>query len=89
MLRHGIPIQEVTLPRDYDADIIFMSTPGEVPEIEVREACIYCNYNYSNFLELEPWDRALCVAQYRLHHLIEQHANSAAQEAATAKTRTG
>jgi hypothetical protein len=54
-----------------------------VPEIEEREAAIFCGYTWKEWQEfslLDPegrWNRAAGIAHYRLHHLIEQHIDDA------------
>lgn len=47
--------------------------PGLVPLYEEREAAVYGHYNWREWRELEPQERAFAVAQYRMHHLIELH----------------
>lgn len=34
---------------------------------------IYCNYNWSEWMQLDWSERARAVAQYRSHNLIEAH----------------
>lgn len=53
---------------------------GLVPEYEAREAAVYCNYKPKEFYELDWWEKASCVAQYRLHRIVEMHAQDAVNE---------
>lgn len=49
-----------------------------VSEYECREACIFANYNWSVWLtELDIYERATCVAHYRIHNAIESNINDA------------
>ena len=54
-----------------------------MPEIEEREAAIFCGYTWKEWLEFDlldqegRWNRASGIAHYRLHYLIEQHVNDA------------
>lgn len=56
---------------------------GLVPELEEREAAIFCGYTWKEWQEfslLDPigrWERASCIAHYRLHNLIQQHTEDA------------
>lgn len=56
-----------------------------VPEYEAREAAVYCHYNYTEFLELDPFERAKCVAQYREHFRIEANMSDAAESSSRSK----
>lgn len=81
--RNGTPLKEYPLKKKYESGIIILSDdPSLVAEYEAREAAIYCHYNYTEFLELHPWERAKCVAQYREHYRIEANMNDAAETAA-------
>jgi hypothetical protein len=51
--------------------------PELVSPFEEREAAVYCHYRPTEFAELPEDERAACIAQYRLHHLVEQHAEDA------------
>ena len=55
--------------------------PDCVPIFEEREAAVYCHHNPSEFRALPVEERAACVAQYRLHNLIETHTNDAINKA--------
>lgn len=54
-----------------------------MPEIEEREAAIFCGYNWKEWQEfslLEPagrYERAAGVAHFRMHALIERHTEEA------------
>ena len=50
---------------------------GWVSELELREAAVYCHYSPKELFELDWRERAACVAQYRLHRLIELHSEDA------------
>ncbi len=52
-----------------------------VPEFEEREAAVYCHYAPLEFEGLPVEERARCVAQYRLHRLVELHAEDAVNAA--------
>lgn len=77
MLRNGNPIQDHPLRKRVNTGIGMESNGITVPDFECREACVYCNYNYRQWLELSPYERAECVAQYRLHNLIDAHVSDA------------
>jgi len=58
-----------------------------VPDLELRESAVYCHYTPVEFTDL-PWqERAACVAQYRLHRLIEMHMQDAINEASERRMR--
>ena len=59
--------------------------PGYVAEFELREAMVYCNLNWLQWLSVPADERAKCVAQYRLHYLVEAHSSDAARAQATRK----
>ena len=50
---------------------------GLVPDYEMREAAVYCNYNLTEWDSLTGDEKAFCVAQYRIHNLIDAHVNEA------------
>jgi len=79
--RHGTPIQLLHLRRHVDVGIVIDSQDGIVPEYEDREACVFSNYNWTNWLELTGMERAYAVAHYRMHHTIEAHINDAYDKA--------
>jgi hypothetical protein len=68
---------------------------GVVPEIEEREAAIFCGYTWKEWLEFsltEPegrYNRASGIAHYRLHFMIEAHRDDAINDAMDAKSRGG
>ena len=51
--------------------------PGVVPVFEELEACRFANYNYQEWLKLEPEERAIHAAFYRISKLIELHGQDA------------
>lgn len=55
--------------------------PGYVPLFEEREAAVFCHYTPAGFHELPLEERAACVAQYRIHQLIETHVSDAVNKA--------
>lgn len=57
----------------------------EVPEYECREACVYANYNWRDWQDLDWYERAAAVGQYRMHHLIESHVQDKVQKEAARK----
>lgn len=79
----------IKLKQRLRSGISFEETAGQVPEFEAREACIYTNYNWSEWIELEVDERALLIAQYRMHNLIEAHVNDAASRKSEAGSRQG
>ena len=60
---------------------------GWAPEFEIREAAVYCNYTPDGFRRLDWWERACCVAQYRLHQMVELHSSDAVNAAAEREMR--
>lgn len=66
--------------------ISFTETAGQVPEYEAREACIYSNYNWMQYQELDWQERAYTIAQYRMHNLIEAHISDASHRASEINT---
>lgn len=65
-----------------DAGIqIVPAMPGQVPEIECREAAVYTGVTWREWTTLlTAYDREYAVAHYRMHLLIEAHVNDAAQK---------
>lgn len=75
-----MPIEDCPLANLIQAGIRFRSEGGLVPEIEEREAAIFCGYRWSEWLNL-PWtERSNSVAHYRLHYMIDAHGESARVE---------
>ena len=74
----GVPIQNLYLPDRLNLEINYETFYGCVSEMEAREAAIYCNYTLAEFDELPYSEKALSIAQYRLHNLIEAHVSYAA-----------
>lgn len=48
-----------------------------VTEYECREAAIFSLYNWTEWLGLQPDERATCVAHYRLNKAIEANVHDA------------
>lgn len=78
MTREGIPIHLHPLPRTVNSGIVVGQANGEVSEYDCRESCVYAHYNWMQWIELHWWERSMCVAQYRIHLLIDAHVNAAA-----------
>lgn len=57
---------------DYGVEI-----EGLVPLYVEREAARFTLYNWSEWIDLDPMERAACVAHYRLHDMIEMHIQDA------------
>jgi len=91
-MRKGIPLQEYLLGSKVNPDITLSSISGCVPELEEREAAVYCNYNWAQWLSLDWRERAASIAHYRLHWAIERHVqdavNSAQKKASRGKRST-
>ena len=85
-MRHGQPITEYPLRDRIQTGITLgRRVAGLVPELEVREAANSGHYNSTEFAALQFEERANVVAHYRLHHLIESHTQSAAEQASKQK----
>lgn len=82
----GAPIQKLPAPKPpVSVNIHYEREDNVVPEYEQREACIYANYNWHQWVNLIDWyERAMCVAQYRLHHMIESHVQDKSNRASKA-----
>src|SRR3990167_10669323 len=85
--RDGVPIESYGIRHPVRTGITYgVFIDGYVPEYEEREAAVYCNYTPTAFRELPVEERARCVAQFRLHHIvsnnIEDAQNRAAEQAA-------
>lgn len=78
MTRHGVPITEHLIPSKIDTGIgVEQFIPGFVPLYEQLEACIFGNYNWDQWFELSHVERVYCIAQYRMHSMIERHVQQA------------
>lgn len=85
-----MPLREYLLSRKVNPGITLTSLNGCVPELEEREAAVYCNYNWVAWVGLNWRERAASVAHYRLHWSIESHVQDAvatAQKHAAGKKR--
>ena len=83
MTRHNEDIRDYPLRRPVSTGIAYGQTfPGCVSQIEEREAAVYCHYTPLEFGGLPLEERAACVAQYRLHWLVESHIQDAVSQAA-------
>lgn len=82
MTRNGSPIWEHSLAHRVSTGIDYeVLLPDCVPIFEEREAAVYCGYNPTEWRGLDVGERAACVAQYRLHYLIETHSQDAVNKA--------
>lgn len=52
--------------------------PGEVPELECREAAVYVHVPWAAWVKLSSRERAAAVAHYRTKLAIDAHINHAA-----------
>ena len=51
--------------------------PGLIPVYIEREAARFALYNWSDWIELDPMERAACVAHYRLSKMVDMHVEDA------------
>jgi hypothetical protein len=93
--RNGDPITAVQLRQSVKTGIEIMGlVEGVVPELEEREAALFCGYTWKewqNFSLLDPidrYERAAGVAFRRMHILIEQHVDDAVNSEMERKART-
>lgn len=78
MTRDGKPIWRVNISKPVPTGIdIEPLMEGLVPEYESREAAVYCHYRPNEYAELPHYERALCVAQYRISKLMALHSQDA------------
>jgi len=47
-----------------------------VTEYECRKAAIQALYNWTDWLNLDPMERAMCVAAYRIDNAMTAHINN-------------
>lgn len=80
-------LYEYYLPKQINVGLSFESTLGCVPEYECREVAVYSHCPWHVWVELDYFDRALAVAHYRIHHLIETHVHDAVDKASKRKQR--
>lgn len=85
--RNGEPIQLLRLKQGVRTGIeITGLLVGLVPELEEREASLFCGYTWKEWNEFsltDPvgrWERASGIAHYRVHNLIKQHSEDAVSE---------
>lgn len=67
----GHPILTYPLSNKVDAGIRQEIQAGFVSAFECREVSRFSLYTWTQWLELDLDERALCVAHYRLSHAIE------------------
>lgn len=51
-----------------------------VPQLDEREAALFCGYTWREWCELDIEERIFGVAHHRLHSLIESHSHEAVQD---------
>jgi hypothetical protein len=61
--------------------------PGLVPPYEELKAARFCLYNRREWAGLSPFERAECVAFYRLSKFEDLHVSDAQQKAAERAAR--
>lgn len=81
MTRNGEPIQNLQLRRKVNSGIAIESAFGVVSEFEEREASVFCHYNWTQWMRLPHWEKAACIAHYRLHLMIDAHVSDAVDRA--------
>jgi hypothetical protein len=79
-MRDGVKISDWVLPSSVNIDITMESMLGIVPELEQREAALFCGYGWREYQELDWQERSLTVAHYRIHIMIENHVSDAANK---------
>lgn len=57
---------------DYGVEI-----EGLIPVYMEREAARFALYNWSDWIELDPMERAACVAHYRISKMVDMHVEDA------------
>lgn len=78
MSRNGEPITSLALHDAVRTGIEYEALiPGLVPPYEEREAALFGNYTWGAWRMLHYGDRAMGVAHYRLHLLVEMHRSDA------------
>ena len=87
--KKGIPIEEAPLHKTSNVGILIPRTGNIIPEYEEREAAVYVQSNWASWLKLNWYDRAASVAQYRVHHMIETHANDEMSHQNRPKPKSG
>lgn len=87
MLRNGEPIQTYRLNQGVKTGIFQTALiEGLVPEIEEREAAIFCGYTWKEWLEfdlsdpIDRWNRVSGIAHYRIHKIIQSNMDDAVNE---------
>lgn len=69
---------------DYGVDL-----PGLIPPYLEREAARFALYNWSNWIELDPMERAACVAHYRLSKMVDMHVEDAIARKIKSQSNSG
>lgn len=69
---------------DYGVEIL-----GLIPPYLEREAARFALYNWSNWIELDPMERAACVAHYRLSKMIDMHVEDAIARKIKSQSNSG
>lgn len=70
-------LSEYVLPVRINVGIQYLTDMGIVPELEEREAAVYCLIPWNEWYKLSWYDRSSMVAHYRMHLMIEAHIHDA------------
>lgn len=86
-MRSGIPLREYLLAKKFDAGIEIRRTmPEAVPEFECREAAVYVNVTWDDWIhKMDGYERACAVAHYRVSLSLKAHVDDAAEHSARRK----
>ncbi len=58
-----------------------------IPPYEEREAARFSLYNWTAWQELSSGEKAMAVAHYRLHHMIDTHQQDALNDEMTRRSK--
>lgn len=87
-MRGGLPLLKYPLNHDdNNVGITQTLTLGQVSEFECRDVCIKSNYTWTEWLELDEYERAMCIAHYRLTKAIEANVSDAMQRGSNGRRR--
>lgn len=84
MFRDGAPIESIEINHGLDTGITFAPgmLPGMVPDYDVMAARVRCNLIQDNLWNAMQWyEKARCVAFFRLERLIALHVDEARADA--------
>lgn len=75
------PIGKYKIRQEVPIDIRFYRVSADfVPDFEVLEAATEGHYNLTQFWEVSDYERAVCVARYRMHNRIDSVVNQEVQD---------